>query len=778
MPLLAALLLPALLSGAAGGGRQAASRETGSRQTGSTEAAEQPAGEDLRRAAGEGDEAAVRALLEGGAPVDAANRYGATALFFAADRGHAGIARLLVEAGAALDLEDRFYRMTALSRAVASERREVALLLLERGAAGAGAALAAAARDGDREMLRAALANGRFDERALRAAREAAAGDRAVLTLLEEAAPEMAAGTAAAVPAAELESLVGSYWREISLEGFEIRLGEEGGERSLVARRTAGEERAASGSPVRLRPAGAPRSFTAEEGDARFTFAGRGGMVERLVVERDGSRVAYDPSGEAESREPLRDSGSAAAGRRRRAEPSDPVAPPRGPARPWPQFRGPAGSGAADRQGAPLRWSAVPDSEPDDEARADEGSAGGEPRGIRWEAALPGLGVSSPIIWGDRVFVVTAASAEDLGFRIGLYGDVAPVEDASEHEFTLRALDLHSGVEIWNTLLHRGVPLTKRHTKSSQANATPATDGERIVTVLGSVGLLLCHDLEGRLLWERSVGALNSGWFYDPGYQWGHSSSPVIHEDTVILLADVHGGAFLGAFALEDGSPVWRTGRNEVSTFSTPLVHRAGGSVEVVVNGTTIAGYDAGSGQRRWHLGPNSEIPIGVPLLGDGLLFVQAGYPPIRPIYAIRPGRRGDLSLASGEKSSDAIAWSHDRGGVYIPSPLFYRGILYLNANNGRLAAYDAETGERLYRVRLGGVGGSYAASPIAADGRLYFTSEEGDTFVVRAGPEYALLAKNSVDRIVMATPALSDGVLVLRALDRLYGITGEGEAP
>ena len=161
-----------------------------------------------------------------------------------------------------------------------------------------------------------------------------------------------------------------------------------------------------------------------------------------------------------------------------------------------------------------------------------------------------------------------------------------------------------------------------------------------------------------------------------------------------------------------------------------------------------------------------------MPLLGDGLLFVQAGYPPIRPIYAIRPGMEGDLSLAPGEDSSEAIAWSKSRGGVYIPSPIFYRGVLYLGANNGRLSAYDGETGERLYRARIGGIGGSYAASPFAADGRLYFTTEEGETFVVRAGREYELLAKNSVDRIVMASPAASDGVLVIRAIDRLFGIT------
>ena len=190
------------------------------------------------------------------------------------------------------------------------------------------------------------------------------------------------------------------------------------------------------------------------------------------------------------------------------------------------------------------------------------------------------------------------------------------------------------------------------------------------------------------------------------------------------------------------------------------------------MNGTVIRGYDAATGAERWRLGPNSEIPISVPLLGDGLLFVQAGYPPIRPIYAIRPGMEGDLSLAPGEDSSEAIAWSKDRGGVYIPSPIFYRGVLYLGANNGRLSAYDGETGARLYRARIGGVGGSYAASPFAADGRLYFTTEEGETFVVRAGREYELLAKNSVDRIVMASPAASGGVLVVRAIDRLFGIT------
>ncbi len=718
--------------------------------------AESDAGERLRRAAQDGDREAVAGLLAAGAPVDAPNRYGATALFFAADRGQVEIVELLLAAGADPDREDRFYRMTALSRARASDRREVVLLLLRHGAAGAGGALRRAAGDGDLEVLAAAVANGKFDEEALRDAREAAAGNESALRLLADAAALPAAP--AEVAAADLEPLAGRYWREAAGEGYEVtRRGA-----SLFARRREAfgdGERRAAGPEIPLAVGAAARTFTASLGGgagespeaARFVFAGRGGMVERLVVERGGDAVAYDPEGEAESREPARPAEDAAP-----ADPPEADPAPLGPPRPWPQFRGPDGSGIADGQGAPVRWDAA---------------AG---QGILWEAPLPGLGVSSPIIWGDRVFALSAASAADREFRIGLYGDVAPVDDASEHEYALSAFDLRSGEPAWTTLLHRGVPLTRRHTKSSQANATPVTDGERIVTVLGSAGLLLCHDLDGRLLWEREIGALNSGWFYDPGYSWGHSSSPVIHEDTVIVLADIHGDAFLGAFALADGEPVWREPRNEVSTFSTPLVHRAAGAAEVVVNGTTIAGYDAASGKERWRLAPNSEIPIGVPLLGDGLLYVQAGYPPIRPIYAIRPGNEGDLSLAPGENRSEAIAWSHARGGVYIPSPLFYRGILYLNANNGRLAAYSAETGERLYRARLGGVGGSYAASPIAADGRLYFTSEEGDTFVVRAGPEYALVGENTVDRIVMATPAVSAGVMALRAIDRLYGIGGE----
>jgi outer membrane protein assembly factor BamB len=709
--------------------------------------AQEERGEALRSAAREGDTARIEQLLAAGVPVDAPNRYGATALFFAAERGHLEVVRQLAERGAALGIVDRFYQMTALSRAAGSGHRDVVLFLLERGAPGAGALLVRSARTGDEEILRAVLANGNFDEDALAAAREAAASEEITAFLRDQ--------TAQAVAAPELtdearRQLAGRYWNETAEQGVLVTA-EPGTLRARhFERETGSEEDRFSGPATVLTARGGPRSFVAGEGGRHYAFPGRGGMVERLIVESGGETAVFQPEGESESRAAPREAAEAPLATGAGADPLVPLR-----TRPWPQFRGPGGSGIADEQGVPLRWNTT------------------DGVGIAWEAPLAGLGVSSPIIWEDRVFVVVAASVtEDKEFRIGLYGDVAPVENDSEYLFELRALDLASGDPVWTRELRRGIPLTRRHTKSSQANATPVTDGQRIVTLLGSMGVLLCHDFEGNLLWEREVGVLNSGWFYDPDFEWGHASSPVIHGGAVIVLADIHGDAFLGAFDLDTGEPRWRAVRDEVSTFSTPLVHDVGGTAEVVVNGTVIRGYDAATGTERWRLGPNSEIPIGVPLLGDGLLFVQAGYPPIRPIYAIRPGMEGDLTLPSGEDSSEAIAWSKNRGGVYIPSPLFYRGVLYLNANNGRLSAYDGETGERLYRARIGGVGGSYAASPIAADGRLYFTTEEGDTFVVRAGRDYELLARNTVDRIVMASPAASGGVLVIRAIDRLFGIT------
>ncbi|HSF18842.1 MAG TPA: PQQ-binding-like beta-propeller repeat protein [Vicinamibacteria bacterium] len=684
-------------------------------------------GATLREAVRRGDIAEVQRLIDEGADVDAMNRYQATALFFAADKGDLPLVRLLVEKGARIDVRDTFYQMSPLGRALDKEHDDVVLYLLERGASEADAVLSEAVRRESRELLEAALASGRVSREGYD---EATAAAPVSLRALIESRPRPPPSLASWQPTRdELQPLTGKYVREDTGEVSEVELSQGG----LLLR--------SEGKAEALHPSN-PRSFVTDEG-ASVVFGGRGGMVERLVV----NGVSHRPLEETESREPATESADV-------IEPLgatnlDPVK--RGQPAPWPAFRGGDRSGIADGQGIPLEWDAA------------------SRRNIRWKTAVPGFSVASPIIYGARIFVLTAVSgAGDKTFRTGLYGDVAPVEDVSEHRWLLLALDAGDGIVVWERELHRGVPGTKRHTKSSQANATPVTNGKQVVTVLGSTGQIFCHDFEGNLLWKKDIGVLNAGWFYDPDYQWGHSSSPILYENTVIVQADVHGGSFVAAYDVDTGREVWRTPReDEIPTFATPTVFRGETGDELVTNGTVVRGYDPKTGELLWHLAPNSEIPIGSPVVTDELIYVTAGYPPIRPIYAIRPGSRGDL----GVDKTESLAWSLDRGGTYIPTPLVYRGFFYTNANNGRLSCYDARTGTLVYRERIGGVGGSYAASPIASDGRLYFTNEEGETFVVEAGPEYRLLAKNSVDGLVLSTPAASDGLLVIRTLEHVYGI-------
>ncbi len=396
-------------------------------------------------------------------------------------------------------------------------------------------------------------------------------------------------------------------------------------------------------------------------------------------------------------------------------------------------------------------------------------------RNIRWKTPIPGLATSSPIVWGNRVIAVAAASADDTSFRTGLYGDVAPVENLSHHTWRVHALDLHTGKELWTREVFGGTPRTKRHTKSSQANATPVTDGRHIVAVFGAIGQMVCYDMDGALLWKKDVGALDSGWFLDPTYQWGHASSPVIYKSSVIVQADQSKGSFLAAFDLADGRELWRTPRtDEVSTWGTPTILSGPKGDELVTNGTKIRGYDPATGALLWTLAPNSEIAIGSPVVRGDVAYVTGGYPPVRPVYAVRAGARGDISLPQGRSSSEAIAWSHDRDGTYISTPIVYRDQLYTLNNNGVLTAYAADTGERLFRARVGG-GGAFSASPVAADGRLYMANEDGDVVVAQAGREYVELAKHSMGEVIMATPAISDGVIVVRTLGHLWGI---GQAP
>ena len=420
----------------------------------------------------------------------------------------------------------------------------------------------------------------------------------------------------------------------------------------------------------------------------------------------------------------------------------------------WPQFRGPSASGIGDGAKPPVKWDAA------------------KGTNIVWKLEIPGLADSSPIVWGDRVFVTTAVSSDPKQtFRTGLYGDTDPVNDNSPHKWEVFAIDKKTGKILWQQVAHEGIPKTKRHPKSSQASPSPVTNGSVVVAYFGSEGLYAYSATSGDLLWKKDLGVQNAGWFFDPDSEWGAGSSPVIYKKMVIVQCDRQKDSFIAAFDLSDGHELWRTARAEISSWGTPTLVPATDHTELATNAPkAIRGYDADTGKLLWTLGPNSEITCTTPVSAEGLIYVTAGYPPVQPIYAIRVGSSGDLTLKDGKESSDAIPWSKQRGGVYLPSPLVFGEHLYMVGNNGILNVYDAKTGASIYRQRVGD-GGSFVASPVLAGGKLYISSEDGDVYVVKAGAKYELLAKNPIGEPVLATPALAGDLLIVRGAKHLFAI-------
>jgi len=419
----------------------------------------------------------------------------------------------------------------------------------------------------------------------------------------------------------------------------------------------------------------------------------------------------------------------------------------------WPAFRGANAAGVADGTATAVKWNA------------------GTGENVAWKTPVAGIAVSSPIVWGDRVFVSTAVGSDpNQTIRTGLYGDVEPVPDASKHTWRLLALDKKSGKVLWDKVAYEGIPKTKRHPKSSQASATPVTDGRHVIVSFGSEGLY-SYDLDGKLLWKKDLGVLNAGWFFDPDYEWGIGSSPIIYKNMVIVQCDIQRHSFLAAFDTQTGTEIWHTERDEIPSWSTPTIFEANGKAELVTQATTFTrGYDPMTGKELWKYSGNSEIAIPTPIVGPGFVVITNGYRGVQPIFAIKPGASGDITLKDNATTSDFVSWSTKRGGPYIPTPLIYGDQLYV-VNNGVLTTYKVATGQQVYQKRLGGTGGAFSASPVAADGKIYCASEDGDVFVVKAGPEYEELAKNSMGEVVMATPAISDGFIIVRGLKNVYAI-------
>ena len=421
----------------------------------------------------------------------------------------------------------------------------------------------------------------------------------------------------------------------------------------------------------------------------------------------------------------------------------------------WPSFRGLNGSGISEGYSTPARWNAET----------------GE--NVGWKTPIPGLGHSSPTVWENMIFVTSAVSGQEKPvLKVGLYGDIAPVNDDTVHSWRVYCLDRRTGRQLWEQTAHAGVPKIKRHTKATHANSTVATDGKHVVAFFGSEGLY-CYDLKGKLLWKKDLGLLDSGYYVVPSAQWGSASSPIIYKNTVIVQCDVQKGSFIAAFSLKDGGEIWRTPRNDVPTWSTPAIFETGSRAQLIVNGYRhIGGYDAATGQEIWKLTGGGDIPVPTPVIAHGLVFITNAHGRMAPIYAVRLGATGDISLKGEEKANQHIAWSQTREGAYMQTPLVYGDYLYTCRDNGVLSCYEARTGNRVYQVRLADGRTGFTASPVAGDGKIYFTSEEGEIHVVKAGPEFELLAKNPMGEICMATPAISEGSLFFRTQGHLVAIS------
>lgn len=419
----------------------------------------------------------------------------------------------------------------------------------------------------------------------------------------------------------------------------------------------------------------------------------------------------------------------------------------------WPGFRGPGARGVAEGL-APLKWD-VPAS-----------------NGVLWRTRIPGLGHSSPVVAGDLVCVTTALSGKaDAPLRVGLYGDIQPVEDDTEHQFKVYCLDRKNGAIRFERTAAKGVPKIKRHTKATHASPTMAADERHLVALFGSEGVH-AYDREGKQLWKKDLGVLDAGFFRVPAAQWAFGSSPVIHDGRLIVQADVQKDSFVAAFDVENGRELWRTPRADLPTWSTPTVHVGAGRAQVLVNGYRhIGGYDLASGKEIWRMTGGGDIPVPTPIAAHGLIFFTNAHGPAAPIIAVKETATGDISLAAGATSNQHVAWSQPRDGAYMQTPLVWGELLYVCRDNGALSAYDARTGRRLYQQRLGDGRAGFTASAVAAAGRIYYTSEEGDVYVVKAGPEFELLGTNRLGEVTMATPAIADGVVFFRTRDHLIAI-------
>lgn len=417
----------------------------------------------------------------------------------------------------------------------------------------------------------------------------------------------------------------------------------------------------------------------------------------------------------------------------------------------WPSFRGTEANGVGPRA-LPVAWDVAKN------------------QNIAWKTAIPGLGHSSPVVWGDVVYVTTAVSSGGESKLVMKNDGVIMADDQVAHTWRVLAIDRRSGKVLWDRVAHEGVPRMKRHVKSSFANATPATDGSHIVVLLGAE-VLAAFDRSGKMLWKNALEPASSKDILD------QSSSPILYGKTVILQDDRERGSYVAAYDIATGKEVWRSERKEGMSWSTPTVFRAsvnGKAQDVLVtqSGRFIRGIDPATGKGLWQMAQNDPEPwdrIPAPVASGDLVFITGGNP-ARPVFAIRKGALGDITLQKDQSSNAEVAWTTNRGGAYMPTPIVVGNALYVLRENGVLSAYRVASGELIYQQRVGS-GGYFSASPVAAGGHLYMTNDDGDTFVVRAGEKFELVKQNSMGEMCFATPAIAGDMMIVRTLKHLVGI-------
>ena len=425
----------------------------------------------------------------------------------------------------------------------------------------------------------------------------------------------------------------------------------------------------------------------------------------------------------------------------------------------WPRFRGPEATGlplqGAENPALPEKWSHT--------------------ENVKWQAEIAGIGWSSPVVWNDRVFVTSVFNNEESKNAVpkpGLYlGPGRKEIPTGEHQWLVYCFDLNTGKELWKKTAHSGKPPVGRHPKSSYAAETPVTDGEKLYVLFGDIGLY-CYDFSGELHWTHKIEPKKTMSDY------GAAASPVVHENQVIYVYDNQEASYIAALDSRTGKVNWKIPRREKSTWATPFVWKTDGRVEVVVPGKKkILSYGL-DGKVLWGLeGSMSNLVIPSPFAVDGLLYVCSGYigDTHRPVFAIKPGAQGDIAFEKGEPLPEAIQWYQRKGSPYNTTPLVYKGLYYLLLDRGMVSVYDAKTGEICYDRKRLPSGATFTSSPWAYNDKVYCLSENGKTYVLKAGKEFELLHTNDLGPdMCMACPAIVGDQLLIRTQRKLYCIANQ----